>query len=436
MAVRQTKTETSKTKKSGGALKKGGSIIEPYTQGVKDQDTGTKYSDLQNISKSSLQRIEINQLPKECPDFRTPGITKDSLIMGWLIEFIETALKKGEITENHLLPRKDDIAKYLGVSVGTVQNAIRLVEDEGHVESKQRIGTLVRDASNSEHRMRKLTSKRDQAVVAVKRLIVERGFKPGESLPSAREIATLIGSAPNTTRLALEFLANQGTLKSRGTRGNKANWEMVQMPELTEQDKVTAIESETLIDQLERDLKDLIQAQFEVGDKLPSNLELSSTLKVSIKTVHDAMKRLADQGIINSKRGRYGTYVLRKPDTSKLYKAGEDDIFVPAQEASFYNYEKVEGHLKLLIKENYKVGDKMPSMGQLADQLDVSSNTIRKALQNLAKHNYVTFTRGRYGGTFVQEIPEVKDAKAYAWVSINPETVRTYRSTTKEQPAN
>jgi len=391
------------------------------------EDAGS-YAALENISKASLERIDVSQLPKEIPDFQAPGATKDTLIAEWLKAWICTGMQTGKLTESHLLPRKGDIARHLGVSVGTVQNAIRYIEDEGHVESKQRIGTMIRSAENGKSRMRKQTSKRDQAVEAVKHLIVERGISTGAMLPSAREIAKLIGSAPNTTRLALEFLSGTGTLQSLGNRGNKANWVLQQVPDVDRNGGVNAIESETLIDQLERDLKELVAEQFDINAKLPSHLELSEQFKVSIKTVHDAMKRLSDQGIIQSKRGRYGTFVVRKPDTTKFYSAAEN-IFMPAEEASFYNYEKVEQHLKVLIKQNFKVGDKLPSMGALSKELDVSSNTVRKALQNLAKQGCVTFSRGRYGGTYVKEVPEVDVTdKAFQWVSINPETIKSYRT--------
>jgi DNA-binding GntR family transcriptional regulator len=63
----------------------------------------------------------------------------------------------------------------------------------------------------------------------------------------------------------------------------------------------------------------------------------------------------------------------------------------------------------------------------------VSSNTIRKALQNLASEGVVTFSRGRYGGTFVSKMPEPTGTGAapatFTWVSINPETIRSYRLT-------
>lgn len=416
---------------ASGAITKGGNATIPADLDM-SMDEALNYAELENVSKAALVRVEVSQLSREIPDFQAPGATKDTLIAEWLKNWIIESLAAKTVTENHLLPKKAEIATYLGVSVGTVQNAIRYIEDEGHVESKQRIGTLIRNAESTGHRMRKQTSKRDQAVVAIKHLIVEQGYEPGQTLPSAREIAKTINSAPNTTRLALEFLSGTGILKSLGNRGNKANWALRVVPEV-ETESLCAIESETLIDQLERDLKKLVAEKYEINDKLPSHLELSELFKVSIKTVHDAMRRLAEQGILRSKRGRYGTYVVRKPDATKLAPA-DTSIFVPAEEVSFYNYEKVEQHLKGLIRQNYKVGDKLPAMGVLSKELDVSSNTIRKALQNLAKEKMVSFSRGRYGGTYVTRIPDARveeegtESNAFTWVSINPETVKTYRT--------
>lgn len=404
-------------RKGGGLLKQAAAL-----------ETETGYEVLENVSKSSLNRIEVSMLPKQKPDFDLPGATKDGLIAQWLKDWITAGIASGELTESHLMPKKADIAKYLGVSIGTVQNAIRFIEDEGYVESKQRIGTIISNPERDGSRLRKLTSKRDQAVVAVKKLILDRNIQPAEALPSAREIARIIGSAPNTTRLALEFLASQDVVENRGARGNKANWFLQAIPVMSEDEAVKAIESDTLIDQVERDLKTLIAKSFQVGDKLPSHLDLAETLKVSIKTVHDAMCRITEQGIVQSKRGRYGTYILRMPDMDKLFSTEEAaSIFMPAQEALFYNYEKVEKHLKALVAKKFKVGDKLPSMSQLAEALDVSSNTIRKALQNLSQDGIVRFERGRYGGTFVTKVPEVQEEKSFAWVSINPETIKTYR---------
>lgn len=383
------------------------------------------------IIKSSLRRIEVKELPSKLPDFKNSTGTKDNILAKWLEQWIQNGLKEGKLRKNDLLPRKSDLAFYLGISVGTVQNAIRFVEDSGCVESKQRIGTIIRNIDDTESQLRKQTSKRDQAIATLKKIIIKNGYKVGEALPSSRELAKLIGSASNTTRLALEHLASLDIIESKGCRGNKANWILKDIPEIdANADKNTddTIRTNTLVDQLEKDLKEYISHNYKVNDKLPSHFELAEILKVSIKTVHDAMKRLIDQGILKSKRGRYGTFVVRIPSDTQMQPKLENSIFASASDASFYNYEKVERHLKLLIKENYKAGDKLPAMGKLSQELKVSSNTIRKALQNLSDQSIVKFARGRYGGTFITAIPKMEDTTSFTWLSVNPEFVSVYKT--------
>jgi DNA-binding GntR family transcriptional regulator len=383
------------------------------------------------VAKKELKRLTISDLPQEKPDFKNASGTKDNMVADYLVNFIDLAIEARTVEAGNLLPRKQEIAQFLGVSVGTVQNAIRYIEDKGYVESKQRIGTMIRDINDvKENDLRKQTSKRDIAIVAIKNYIVNNSIQAGDALPSSRELAKEIGSAPNTTRLALEHLASIGVIDSKGCRGNKANWILREVPIISREEEMASseISTDTLVDQVERDLKELITREFEVNQKLPAHFELSQKLKVSIKTVHDAMKRLADQGILSPKRGRYGTIIMRMPSAAQFFPKQESSIFATAAEASLYNYEKVERHLKALIKENYQIGDKLPAMGKLADQLNVSSNTIRKALQKLAEQNLVSFSRGRYGGTFVTSIPKVEGGSSFTWLSVNPQHIAAYRS--------
>lgn len=381
----------------------------------------------ETLSKASLSRLEMSQLPKQKPDFDLPGVAKDMLIAQWLKDYLEDGFNQGKLNESLLLPKKEDLAVYLGVSIGTVQNAIRYVEDDGYVESKQRIGTVLRHPQQGQSRMRKQTSKRDQTVAAVENYISQAfssgQLAVGQALPSAREMAKTLGSAPNTMRLAMEYLAANGTLHSQGTRGNKANWFLAQPPQpgTAESSASSTLSSYTLIDQMERDLKALIyqgqaQNQYLPGQKLPSHTELASQFQVSIKTVHDAMRRLGQQGIVQSKRGRYGTFVARP--TGMPVSSAMEALFVPAGPSgsssqnlpqdsdAFYHYQKMEGLLKAHIHQgNYKPGDKLPPMSALAQELQVSSNTVRKALQSLATQGYLSLSRGRYGGTTVLKTP-------------------------------
>ena len=78
-----------------------------------------------------------------------------------------------------------------------------------------------------------------------------------------------------------------------------------------------------------------------------------------------------------------------------------------------------------MIAQNYEIGDKLPSIMELSKSLDLSPNTIRKAFHNLAKEGYLVFSRGRYGGTFVIDIPEV-EAQTFKWLAVNPQYAKMY----------
>ena len=149
-------------------------------------------------------------------------------------------------------------------------------------------------------------------------------------------------------------------------------------------------------------------------------------MKASVKTVHDALKVLIDRGILLARRGRYGTSVIRLPQSNDYSQKPETSIFASAQETAFYHYEKTQNHLKRMIVQNYEIGDKLPSIMELSKSLDLSPNTIRKAFHNLAKEGYLVFSRGRYGGTFVIDIPEV-EAQTFKWLAVNPQYAKMYQ---------
>lgn len=378
------------------------------------------------LEKADLERIDINELPKEIPDFKNSFESKDSIIKKWLSDWIVSGFQKGKLKENALLPKKADLAYYLGVSVGTVQNAIRCVEDSGLVESKQRIGTVVRNASSQNPIIRKSTSKREKVITEIKKYIIENELKVNDSLPSARQLASITGHSTNTVRLALENLSSSGIIEAKIFRTNDANWTIKQIPEVDTQGNSEIVLSETLVKKVEKDLKDYISANHKVGDKLPAHFELSEILKVSIKTVHDAMKGLIEERILLARRGRYGTTIIKMPGENILQPENEISIFAKAEDAQFYSYQKIENEIKSFIRNNFEIGEKLPSMENLAQKFDVSSNTIRKALQNLSKQGCVQFSRGRYGGTFVSDIPEDEEGQAFRWLAVSPDYTVTF----------
>jgi DNA-binding GntR family transcriptional regulator len=446
-ATTANKASTAPLSPAKGSVMKGGRLLEGFDSPTEQRTNLSKPTSAQAFDfisstdatskvkpqsfSAGFVRLGKKHLPRKKPDFQQAGASKDMLIAAWLTNWIQTGLTKGTLTENNLLPLKQDLATYLGVSVGTVQNAIRYVEDDGLVESKQRIGTLIRQLqsadnltthqggnTNGESRVRKQTSKRDTAVVALQQYFIKAGYEVGQPLPASRELAKVIGSAPNTTRLALEFLTVQGVLSSNNARDKKANWVMQQLPNLEENQlgQQMVVQTDTLIDQVERELKELIAEDYEVNAKLPSHLELAESLKVSIKTVHDAMQRLVIQGYVHSKRGRYGTFVSRIP-SNLINVSAVEQFFVPAEEhqetaqpvvadVTFYHYQRAEKQLRALIKTEYQVGQHCAPIPELATILGVSTNSVRRALQALAAEGLVSFKRGRFGGTIVEAIPQ------------------------------
>ena len=136
---------------------------------------------------------------------------------------------------------------------------------------------------------------------------------------------------------------------------------------------------------------------------------------------------LIDDGILLARRGRYGTTVIKMPDEMAIEQPREISIFAPAKETAFYYYEKTQHNIKKMIAENYSVGMKLPSIIELSKQMDLSPNTIRKAFHNLAKEGYLVFSRGRYGGTFVIDIPETEE-QAFKWLAVNPQYAEAYKN--------
>ena len=380
------------------------------------------------MSVLEQRRIEISEFNLNMPSYRESYESKDSLIAKYITNWLKEAYQAGKIKENDLMPTKDRMASFFNVSVGTIQSAIRYVEDKGYLASKQRIGTMVTNIDNPASEVRKLTSKRDKIINEIKKIIVDKKIKVNQALPSSRKLSDMLNVSANTTRLAYEYLRNEGIVESRFTRGNDANWILKQIPTIDENSQFDSseIKADTLVAKITEELRSYISANLDIAEKLPSHSVLSEILSVSIKTIHDAIQILINEGILLARRGRYGTIVQRKPNSSALEPKKETSIFASAEEAAFYSYQKVENQILTMIVKEYELGDKLPSMESLAQTLDVSTNTIRKALKNISARGIVQFNRGRYGGTFITDIPDNFEQKAFKWLSVNPKYVEAY----------
>lgn len=378
-----------------------------------------------NLNKTELIKLSAKDITKPLPDLKNAFASKTTVISDWIIDWIKESLSSGIAQEQNLLPKKEEFAYLLGVSVGTIQNALRMVEDRGFVESKQRIGTIIKNPKNTTNPIRKLTSKRDNCIVMIKKYILDNKMKQGEKMPSSRVLANIIGASANTTRLALENLCFNGILE-HDNKNSKESMLTVKTPNFRLERGSNSLDNTTLVEKVSLDLEKYITKNLKVGDKFPAHEKLSKQLQVSIKTIHDAIKVLIKKDILLARRGRYGTTVIKMPNEKSFSKRKEDLIFAPAKDTAFYNYEKTQNHIKSLIAKDYTIGSKLPSLMELSKQLDLSPNTIRKALNNLADEGYLRFARGRYGGTFVMDIPDMS-AQSFKWLAVNPKYLEAYK---------
>ena len=344
-------------------------------------------------------KLTVNDLPQDIPDYKNSDLPKDILTAKWLSEWI----KDGK--EGYILPSKKILASYLGISSGTVENAIRYLEDDGLLGSKQRTGTFITGT-----KIKKQTSKREIIVRKLEKYIIENGI--GHVMPTIKKMSEIFQISQNTMRLAYIYLISKNILCC--SKDNQKILTVNKLPDTKNEE-----EKNSLTDKITEDLTEYIKKNFKKGDVIPPRSQLSEIFKVSIKTIHDGIKILERKGILLSLRGKYGTIVTKIPeDENVMPQSNEYSIFAKSRVATQYRWKKIEKKIKALIREYYEPGSKLPSMDSLAQNFDVSTNTIRNALKKLSSEGWIEFERGRYGGTFVVNIPENSEQNIYEWVAI------------------
>ena len=367
------------------------------------------------MNNNKNKKLSVNDLPKNIPDYNNSALPKDKLTAKWLSDWIRREKANKTIKAGDILPSKSILANFLGVSTGTVENAVRFVEDEGLLGSRQRTGTFISDCTV----IQKQTSKRETAISKVKKFISEHEI--GYIMPTVRNMSKQLETNSNTIRLAYIYLISDNILGYSQDNNNKKVLKIIQLPEKqTEKSE----ENNSLTEKITKALTEYLKENLKKGDKIPPRSKLSTIFRVSIKTIHDSVKILEARGILLSRRGKYGTILIKNPkEETILQTQNEYSIFAKSKIAAQYRWEKIEKQIKSLIKEYYEPGNKLPSMESLAKNFDVSTNTIRQALKNLAADGWVEFSRGRYGGTFVVNIPETGEQNIYEWIALaqNPQ---------------
>ncbi len=337
------------------------------------------------------RRITVAEMAPHIHNF-LPGENKINKISDWLIVWIKDNLNKGVIRPNDFLPSKGELAFHIGVSLGTIQNVYRILEDKGLVESRQKIGTYIKNPE--EKSLEKLTSKREVAKELIKKYITDKKYKAGDALVSARKISAELAIPFATIRIAINSLISEGIISKQEKSFiiNTLNFDS------------NSQEQQTLVEKISEYINLYIKNNLKYGDKLPSNNALADMYNVSIKTIHDAIKILALSNIVKTRRGYYGTVVVNQKEDNK----------------NLYFYEQAELLIKKYIAENCDVGAKLPSIKAFSEALNVSAKTIKNAMDNLEYDGYISCARGKNGGTFVQNIPIVSDS-GYTWLALSPE---------------
>ena len=231
------------------------------------------------MQKQTNQRqITIAEMAPHVHNFRI-GENKVDKISAWLTEWIKDSLKNGKIKPKDFLPAKGDLAFYIGVSLGTVQNVFRRLENAGLVESRQKIGTYIKGSNQSEAIM-KLTSKCDVAINCIKKYIIENDYTQGATLPSSRLLAKILNLSSTTIQNAIKTLVQEGYVEKKQNKFIIKNKNF----------SVEKTEVKTLAVKVAERLKKYIEENYSTGEKIPSSIELASMFNTSVKTMQKGQK--------------------------------------------------------------------------------------------------------------------------------------------------
>ena len=368
-----------------------------------------------------MKKISIQETLPVSPDYSYE--TKEDIVLNWLLEVRNYLLVNKIADFGDLIPDKKEISNYLNISTGTIQNAIKYAEDLGFFEARQCIGTTIKDP-NQKTGAYKMVSKKDKAFIEIKRFLINEGYEIGEIIPTVFEISGKIKTSTNTIRLALRKLVEDGFLR-REKYEKRVVLIINSEIKMTEKEKSTnpEIKNQNLSKILKENIKKFLAANYKTGDKIPTNLEFSKMFNVSIRTINFAIKELNKEKIILSRRGKYGSIYLnegvKKGEFEKSMFMSKPKTKNDLEKNYSYKFEYAYENIKKFILKNYEAGDKIPSMKEFAQKLNVGVSTIKHAISMLVKEGVLYVQKGKYGGLFIVEMPEKEDS--YRWIALNPD---------------
>lgn len=371
-----------------------------------------------------MKHLTLDDIKISKPDFdASKKVPKGQLVTEWLIEWIKYSLEHGIADIGDFIPTKEELARFLDVSSATIQNSIRQVRDMGYFVSKQSLGTSIADFYSNDIKEQDELCHSTITQCKIKKIVIDDEIEVGSVIPTITELALRTNISQNTIRFTLNYLAQKGYLEKVLLKGNKYSWIYKKEFSLSNVEIQNGIKDEnfTLTHQLVEKIQKYIEKTYKNGEKILPNSAISKMFNVSIKTVNDAMKVLNAKKIILSRRGKYGTIYLGATNSKMDFVSSERKRISPPQNYS-YSWQKALTHLKKYIVENYETGDKIASIRELASILNVSPNTIRRALYDLFQSGHLVSKRGKLGGIFIIEMPET-EGDSYRWLALNPDVI-------------
>lgn len=374
-----------------------------------------------------MKRLTLDDIKIPKPDFNASKKNKGQIITEWLMAWIKHSLEFGIADFGDIIPTKEILADFLNVSPATIQNSIRKIKNLGYFISKQAIGTSIADPNSKDIAFDDDILKESLVEFKIKKIIKEENIKLNSPIMSIKELSKKIDVSQNTIRFTLSDLAQKGYFKRKELIGNKYSWIYIKEFNYPKDELYDELKDQdfTLRKKIIKKIQNYIEKTYKPGEKILPNKALSSMFEVSIKTVNDAMKVLNAKKIILSRRGRYGTIFLGKKENQKHLKSD----FLSSERKKLnqnqnynYSWQKTLGYLKKYIIENYEAGDKIDSIRKLASILNVSPNTVRRALADLFESGHLVSRRGKFGGIFILELPE-QDEDKYRWLALNPDAI-------------
>ena len=370
-----------------------------------------------------MKHLTLDDIKISKPDFDASKEPKGQLVTNWLIDWIKYSLEIGVADIGDFIPTKEELARFLDVSTATVQNSIRQAKDLGYFVSKQSLGTCIADFYSNDLKTQDELCHSTITECKIKKIVLDDCIELNSAIPTISEIADRTHISQNTIRFALVNLAQKGYLEKVHLKGNKYSWIYKKEFNLTNEEIKNGIEYEnfTLTHQLVEKIRKYIEKTYKNGEKILPNSSFSRMFDVSIKTVNDAMKILNARKIVLSRRGRYGTIYIGGQNAKMDFVSSERRKISVSQNYT-YSWQKALTHLKKYIVENYEAGDKIAPIRELATILNVSPNTIRRALSDLFQNGNLVSQRGKLGGIFIMEMPEV-EGDSYRWLALNKDAI-------------